>query len=133
MRTTKHCNGCDQTLGIDRFAIKSSKKGRESKCKTCRGKRRDYASRDKRRKERNRRQIIDYKDNKCANPECPVRHLDLPFCVFEFHHRNPDEKEFNINIASNRGISWARVQRELDKCDMYCCLCHRMLHWESRG
>jgi len=43
-----------------------------------------------------------------------------------FHHRNLDEKKFEINGAYN--YSWKRIQEELDKCDLMCINCHRELH-----
>lgn len=42
-----------------------------------------------------------------------------------FHHRNPEEKEFNI---SNVGKSWASVVKELKKCILLCHNCHMELH-----
>ena len=46
-----------------------------------------------------------------------------------FHHRNPDEKDFNI---SGQYIRWERVKAELDKCDLLCHNCHTETHAASR-
>ena len=32
-------------------------------------------------------------------------------------------------------ITWFKIKKELDKCVMLCCVCHRMLHaghWETK-
>ena len=43
--------------------------------------------------------------------------------ALEFHHREPDGKEFSI--GGMMSMSWERVKRELDKCDLVCSNCHR--------
>lgn len=47
--------------------------------------------------------------------------------LFEFHHKNPTEKDFGI---SEDGISrnWDAIARELAKCVMLCANCHREVH-----
>lgn len=48
-------------------------------------------------------------------------------CVsaLDFHHRNPNEKEFSIGREIH---SWELVVKELDKCDLLCANCHREIH-----
>lgn len=46
--------------------------------------------------------------------------------VYDFHHRNPEEKDFEI--AQRRWISLDEMKKELDKCDLLCAICHRKLH-----
>jgi hypothetical protein len=43
--------------------------------------------------------------------------------ALQFHHLNPDEKEFGI---SERGLcrSWERMLAEAEKCILVCCRCH---------
>lgn len=47
--------------------------------------------------------------------------------IFEFHHRDPSEKEFGI---TSDGIPhrWEKVVAELAKCVMLCANCHREVH-----
>jgi hypothetical protein len=47
--------------------------------------------------------------------------------ALEFHHLNPEEKDFTI---SGRGYSqsWQKIKKELDKCVMLCANCHREVH-----
>ena len=48
-----------------------------------------------------------------------------PVC-YDFHHRNPAEKQFVWTKI--RQMSWDKVHRELDKCDLLCVHCHRVEH-----
>jgi len=45
---------------------------------------------------------------------------------FEFHHKNPKEKDFQIGSAANR--KWEIVKKELTKCELLCSICHRIKH-----
>jgi len=67
---------------------------------------------------------------KCHNPDCPLpnRGKGLDEVIFDFHHRDPNEKDFTIGSTSRRTYSWEVLQLELKKCDMYCVVCHRMKH-----
>lgn len=48
-----------------------------------------------------------------------------PAC-FEFHHRNPIEKD--RDPSKMLSLSWERLKTELDKCDLLCANCHRLTH-----
>lgn len=65
---------------------------------------------------------IEYKGGKCQR--C---NYDRCKAALEFHHRDPEEKDFSI---SRKGFatSWEKVKLELDKCDMLCANCHREEH-----
>lgn len=65
---------------------------------------------------------VEYKGGKCV------------FCGYnrcigalEFHHLNPDEKDFNI-ASTGTTRSWEKVKKELDKCICVCANCHREIH-----
>lgn len=47
-----------------------------------------------------------------------------------FHHRDPNEKEFDWNRVKR--MSWTTVLKELDKCDLFCCRCHTEVHYNDR-
>ena len=49
-----------------------------------------------------------------------------------FHHRNPENKEFSIAWGQSR-YSREIVEREIEKCDVYCANCHNILHWEMKN
>ena len=50
-------------------------------------------------------------------------------CI-EFHHRNPDEKEYDISRMIRR-YSKERIMVEIEKCDVLCRNCHAMRHWDE--
>jgi hypothetical protein len=49
-------------------------------------------------------------------------------CVeaLEFHHKNPNTKDFSISTNTNK--AWNKVKIELDKCILVCSNCHREIH-----
>ncbi len=55
---------------------------------------------------------------------------DLPLCCYQFHHRNPKEKEINISelfyVKNHK-----KMKKELDKCDLLCANCHMIIHWHE--
>jgi hypothetical protein len=68
-----------------------------------------------------------------AGAECSL--CGLPFdgectALFDFHHRDPDEKLFNVNNASLNKYSKGKIRKEAGKCDLLCANCHRLLHWD---
>ena len=65
-----------------------------------------------------------------ANQSCKCGEKD-PACL-DFHHRNPDDKKFDISSAVKRGCSKGRILEEIAKCDVLCSNCHRKLHYKLR-
>lgn len=65
---------------------------------------------------------VEYKGNKC---QCCGYNNCLD--ALEFHHLNPNEKDFNI---SDRDLTydWEKIKNELDKCILVCANCHREIH-----
>ncbi len=50
--------------------------------------------------------------------------------LFDFHHRDPSRKSFQLNIASLDRYSREKVVKEAKKCDLLCANCHRMVTWD---
>lgn len=48
--------------------------------------------------------------------------------ALEFHHRNPEEKEFQLDIRTFANTSLEKLKKELDKCDLLCSNCHAEHH-----
>lgn len=48
--------------------------------------------------------------------------------ALDFHHLNPKEKEFAIDLRKFSNMSLEKLQKELDKCILVCANCHRELH-----
>ena len=66
-------------------------------------------------------EAIEYKGGKCQ--KCGY---DKCYAAFDFHHRDPNEKEFGWNKLKKR--SKETIFKELDKCDLLCANCHREIH-----
>ena len=103
------------------------------KCRSC-ARRHDYASwfegpyrKDLSANRRKQQRVwgINYLGGKCK--ECQLKYDGTNGWAFDFHHRNPAEKEFSLSL---RRYSWDRLKNEVDKCDLLCGLCHRKEHSE---
>ena len=123
----KKCSKCQSIKPIEEFHKSAYT------CKPCANQRsRDWhkvrANLDKRNarvnvKQRERKQwAVVYKGNQCL--DCGNQ---FPLAVYDFHHRNEDDKSNNpsyfIKLSKERAIS------ELDKCDLLCANCHRIRHF----
>ena len=58
---------------------------------------------------------------------CQICGYDRCVEALEFHHLDPEQKEFGIS-SKGYARSWERVKREADKCIMLCANCHREFH-----
>lgn len=63
---------------------------------------------------------VEYKGGSCC--KCGY---DRYIGALEFHHINPEEKDF---VVSKNTMSWEKMKKELDKCEMLCANCHREIH-----
>ena len=74
------------------------------------------------RRQQLKKMAIEYKGGKCLI--CGYNRCDA---ALEFHHLNPDEKDFSIGKDGyTRG--WEKIKDELDKCICVCANCHREIH-----
>lgn len=80
------------------------------------------------RRDKRKALLIEHFGNKCA--DCGGTFHP---CCYDFHHRNPLEKSFEI--APRMDGNWETIKSEVEKCDMLCSNCHRVRHYkeESRG
>ena len=88
------------------------------KCKECR----KEAVLDIRR--RNKIRLVEYKGGKCE-----ICGYDKCIDALEFHHLDPNEKEFGI-AGDTRSLE--KLKNEADKCVLICANCHRELHAKER-
>jgi hypothetical protein len=69
-----------------------------------------------------KKQAVAYLGGKCKN--CGYNKF---MSALQFHHKNPNEKDFNI-AEKGRIKSFDLIKSELDKCDLLCSNCHAEEH-----
>lgn len=77
-----------------------------------------------RRRKKVKAMAVEYKGGKCQNPKCGYDRCNR---ALEFHHLDPNEKDFGI-ASKGHTIGWEKVKKELDKCIMVCGNCHCEIH-----
>lgn len=83
-------------------------------------------ARAKERKEQLRVFYNQLKENlKCT--QCGESHP----ATLQFHHRDPQKKEFNLSEAVRQGYSAERIKRETAKCTILCANCHAKIHYDE--
>lgn len=134
---SKFCGKCKATFPITNFSYdKRGSYGRTYYCKTCaaanarKNYKENHSDRRVKAKIRNKKHnkasklwAIEYKGGKCA--DC---NNVYPYFVYDFHHVNPEEKDYvpsHVIGRKNREIA----MKELDKCVLLCSNCHRMRHY----
>ena len=68
---------------------------------------------------------INYLGGECSC--CSVQYDGTNGAIFEFHHRDPQTKEFKIS-KPKAGCKWYEFGEELDKVDLLCANCHNLIH-----
>lgn len=58
--------------------------------------------------------------------ECQICGYHRSIHALEFHHINPQEKDFSFNKAES--VAWNYIEPELKKCILLCANCHREVH-----
>lgn len=109
----KRCSRCMEFKALTEFYIPTA-----GPCKNC-----AKAIRAEKREEQ-RQRIVEYKGNQCH--DCGGV---FPASIYDFHHREPHTKEFNVSRYS----TWEKLKPELDKCDLLCPTCHRLRHYYLEG
>lgn len=111
---SKICAKCKCEKPLSEFH-KKTKNIYHSYCKDCL-----YTTQKERWKDR-KQKAIELMGGKCSN--CGY---DKNYAALEFHHLNPNEKEFDFGKL--RQCKWETVVTELKKCVMLCSNCHRETH-----
>ena len=119
---TKKCSKC----GLDKPLTEYHKNGFNKKgeqryrgyCKNC-------ANELEKQRYKNKRNFVDSQRTFCI--KCGENRAH----VLDFHHINPNEKEFTIG-ALRKG-SKKVLQEEIDKCICLCANCHRDFHYLEKN
>lgn len=113
--STKICSTCKENKPEDEFHWRVKGKQRQSKCKSC------LYTYQKNRWHQRKLDAIEYKGGVCLD----CGQMPHPGAM-QFHHDDPDEKEFAWNKGRLR--AWVSVKKELDKCVLLCANCHAIRH-----
>ncbi len=71
-------------------------------------------------RKRKKKELVQYKGGKCE-----ICGYNKSINVLQFHHINPEEKDFTIGSKS---YSLEKLKREVDKCILLCANCHIEIH-----
>jgi 5-methylcytosine-specific restriction endonuclease McrA len=110
------CKKCNIKKDIDDFYKRSRNDSYHHNCKKCFNLARTECFRN------NKIEAVKYKGGKCERCK-----YDKYVGALEFHHLNPEEKDFSMSSYRGTGIN-NKVKEELDKCIMLCVNCHREEH-----
>lgn len=69
--------------------------------------------------------LVNYKGGKCE-----ICGYDKCLGALDFHHLDPNEKEFSIS-SSNIYKNIDKLKEEIDKCILVCANCHREIHYNT--
>lgn len=124
MNQTKICTDCkiEKPL-IDFYNSKTHFLGKACYCKSC------FNIRCSKRWISRKIKAIQYKNSKCE--DCQLHLNNTHYSVFEFHHLNPAQKDYDWSQLKLR--SWQSIINELDKCVLLCANCHRIRHSLNEG
>ena len=53
--------------------------------------------------------------------------------VLDFHHRDPSQKVMGVSRMVYVAVTEEMLLEEIQKCDVLCANCHRIVHAEERG
>jgi hypothetical protein len=119
----RKCKSCGEIKPLNLFASAGIKNGNQYyrwKCIPCYSKqkgkeRRDYVEK-----------FLEFKKtlkcSRCGNTD---------YRVFEFHHKDGDDKFMALSDMVRRRHNWDSVMSEVEKCECLCANCHRIEHWSE--
>lgn len=138
---SKICPSCGPKP-IENFSFKNKAKGiRASLCKPChstyrtqhyQANRAKYIAKAKRNVLIQRERDHQLKEQYLRQHPC-TRCPESDPIVLEFHHRDRSDKESAICRMIQNGYPWRTILREIAKCDVLCCNCHRKQTYTDLG
>jgi len=133
----KKCSKCKTSKLLTDFAVNvSNKDGRDYNCLVCH---REYTAQHyannkkyyKSKSNKRKKEIWQWYQEYKIGLKCEQCGEDHPACL-DFHHMSRIDKDFTIGNAVNRGWKIEKIMKEISKCKVLCCKCHRILHYEER-
>ena len=136
MKKKKYCPKCEQDKKLDEFSNnKNNIDGKQRTCRKCMAEdqkksylknKKDYLDREKIYQKKKYEKI-----NKLKQESGCIKCGDKRYYVLNFHHLDPNIKNFSISDAVKR-ISKERLKEEIDKCIILCSNCHDEFHYLER-
>lgn len=82
----------------------------------------NYANQNKKGNERKRLLI------EMSGGGCQICGYSKSLRALCFHHRNPKEKSFTLDLRKLSNQGWEKILLEFKKCDLLCSNCHMEIH-----
>lgn len=60
--------------------------------------------------------------------KCQICGYDKNISALEFHHKDPTQKDFQLDARKMSNTKWETLVEEAKKCDLVCANCHREIH-----
>jgi len=60
--------------------------------------------------------------------KCEICGYDKNLSALEFHHKNPEDKEFPLDAKHLSNRTMEKINKEFDKCILLCANCHAEIH-----
>lgn len=117
---TRFCPRCKCDVKTENFHQRRGKANSSTYCKSC------TTEQTVERMRNIKSQMIEYKGRCCSR--CGY---DKYQGALEFHHLDPNEKDFNPSDLKKYKFD-DRMKSELDKCILVCSNCHREIHHEIK-
>lgn len=133
----RKCYICQTAKPLEQFPskyIKHRPDAKSSRCKKC-------ANLIKHKRERakpprfTKEDAVKLLGGRCTGQSCLLNQTN-DARLLDFHHRDPLTKSFDISSAIFKCTTkkaYLNLLKELDKCDLLCCVCHRLVHVQDRA
>jgi len=112
----RKCPKCNKDCPIDNFYQRGGRPNASTYCKEC------TSIQTLNRMQKLKTQMVEYKGGCCVI--CGYKKY---MGALEFHHINPNEKDFNLSHMKKYAFD-DKIKNELDKCILVCSNCHREIH-----
>jgi hypothetical protein len=118
MITCRYCGLAKVDVRFEICRVVNGKVYRRKKCQQCK------QETQTRRRARIRAWVEEFKKTRQCERCGYSDHRAL-----DFHHREGEDKDFNVSDMVRLGLSRASIRREIDKCEVLCANCHRIEHY----
>lgn len=120
------CAKCGVSKQVTDFYEKKNKKsGYDATCKECR------LEEAKERYQKNKLEWYTYLKD-VLHIKCEICGYDKCIAALDFHHIDPDEKDFCVSKITGKALtkrSLKKVLTEMEKCMVLCARCHKEEHY----